>query len=118
MHERAHSDRFHRKLLMNGSEAVYPRTKSGSTSLSLFEYFISSFSFYTREFSYCITFRFKMLPSKDLFFSWDTQQTRVSKYSRAWQEPSDLSAGLAHSLLWLLRAGSVLDARIYYPAVH
>lgn len=40
----------------------------------LSEHFISSFSFYTRQFSYCIAFRFKTLPSKDPLFSWDFQQ--------------------------------------------
>lgn len=59
-----------------------------------------------------------MLPSKDLFFSWDIWQRRAGKYSWAWREPSGSSAGLAHALLWLLRAGLMLDARIYCPAVH
>lgn len=61
--------RFHRKLFINGSEAVYPSTnKSGSTSLSLFGYFVSSFSFYTRKFSYCITFRFKVALKRSFLF--------------------------------------------------
>lgn len=68
--------RFQIKLFMNVEETVYPRTnKSGSTSLALSEHFIYSFSFYTREFSYCITFRFKTLPSKAPLFSWDFQQS-------------------------------------------
>lgn len=101
-----------------GAKQYIPELTTGSTSLSLFEYFISSFSFFTRRFSYCVTVRFKVLPSKDLFFSRDTRQRRVGKYSRAWQEPSDSSAGLVLALLWLLLAGSVLAARIYCPAVH
>lgn len=68
--------RFQIKLFMNVEETVYPRTnKSGSTSRALSEDFIYSFSFYTREFSYCITFRFKTLPSKAPLFSWDFQQS-------------------------------------------
>jgi len=74
--------RLHRKLFMNGKETVYRGTnESGSTTLSPSEHFVSSFSCYTREFSYCITFRFKTLHSKDRFFSGDFQQRRVDRCS-------------------------------------